>query len=100
MIFPDREVTEKMLMGTMQQATVTGLAAFSDIIQNLNQQNNAPTGNMPQAASTMAQYASSNPDEALRWGLDAALQVAEFAGLAAKQALRNTQNNGQATQQQ
>lgn len=100
MIFPDQEVTEKMLMGTLQQATITGLAAFSSIMQSLNHQNNAPMQNMPQTAATVAQYASSNPAEALRWGMDAALQVTELAALAAKQTLKNTQNSTQANQQQ
>jgi hypothetical protein len=66
----------------------------------MNQQSNAPAENMPQAAATMAKYASSNPTEAFRWGLDAALQVTELAALAAKQALKNAQNTGQANQQQ
>jgi flavin-dependent dehydrogenase len=97
MIFPNQEVTAEMLGGTLKQATVTGLTAFSSM---MNQQSNAPTENMPQAAATMAQYASSNPAEAFRWGLDAALQVTELAALAAKQALKNAQNTGQANQQQ
>jgi hypothetical protein len=97
MIFPTQEVTAEMLGGTLKQATVTGLTAFSSM---MNQQSNAPTENMPQAAATMAQYASSNPAEAFRWGLDAALQVTELAALAAKQALKNAQNTGQANQQQ
>jgi menaquinone-9 beta-reductase len=102
MIFPTEEITAQTLMGTLQQSALTGLTAFSSLLQNFSQQNtpSQPTQDAAQSASSAAQYAASSPTEALNWGLGAALQAAELAGFAAKQAFKKVQNSNQANQQQ
>lgn len=98
MIFPNEDVSAKAFMGTMQQATMVGFAAFSNMMQNTS----SPSGNSQQmkAGASAAQYAAQNPMETLRWGLEAAVQVAQLAGLASKQVLKNVPNNQQQAESQ
>jgi menaquinone-9 beta-reductase len=101
MIFPTEEVTAQILTGTMQQSALTGLTAFSGMLQNFNQNASAqPAQDAAQTVSAAVQYAASNPTEALSWGLGAALQASELAGFVAKQALKNVAGNAQSSQQQ
>lgn len=97
MIFPNEDVSTKAFMGTMQQATMVGMAAFSNMLQTPS--NPQGSSQQTQAGASAAQYAAQNPMETLRWGLEAVVQVAQLAGLASKQVLRNTPNNQQTDEQ-
>lgn len=101
MIFPTEENTAQILLGTLQQSTFAGAAAFSSVLQNLMQQNSAQqASNAPQTATAAAQYAASNPTDAVNWGLGAALQASELASFVAKQALKNMADNTAGNRQQ
>lgn len=98
MIFPNEEVSTKAFMGTLNEVTLAGLNAFNSMMQN-PQNASQPSQNASGMGAAVAQYAASNPLEALRLGLGAAVQVTELTGLASKQVLKNTQNNQQYTEE-
>lgn len=100
MIFPTEEATAQILLGTLQQSVFAGAAAFSSVLQSFGQQNSSQqqVQDATQAVSATAQYAASNPTEAVNWGLGAALQATELAGFVAKQALKNAQGAQQEAQ--
>lgn len=93
MIFPNEEVTVKMLMGTLQQTTLTGVAALGSILQNITQQNPSQQAqSLFQTATSVVQYAALNPLNALNWGVNTALQATELAAFVSTQALKNFRN--------
>ncbi len=101
MIFPTEEITAKMLIGTLQQTTLTGVTALGSILQNIAQQNpSQQTQNMFQTATSVAQYAALNPLNALNWGAEAAVQATELAAFIATQALKNVADSRQSEGQQ
>jgi geranylgeranyl reductase family protein len=101
MIFPNEEITAKMLMGTLQQTTLTAVTALGSILQNVTQGSPAPqTQNMFETATSVAEYAALNPLNVLGWGVEAAVQATGLAALVSTQALKNIAEIKQNTNQQ
>jgi menaquinone-9 beta-reductase len=97
MIFPNEDISTTAFMGTLQQATMVGMAAFSNMMQNPS--NQPDSSQQAQTGASAMQYATQNPMETLKWGLDTVVQVAQLAGLASKQVL-SRQNSQQQQEDQ
>jgi geranylgeranyl reductase family protein len=89
MIFPDQEVTAKIVLGVIEEATIaTGITTFAELV---NKPSQAPQTvfRFTETGITVVQYSMQNPTELLNWGMDTATKAAEMATTISKQVIKD-----------
>jgi flavin-dependent dehydrogenase len=89
MIFPNQEEAARTLTGTLEEAALSvGLTTFSQVVNDPSK--------LPQSAENIMQtgvvamrYAAQDPFAALKWGVEAAMQITGIATAVSKEVLKN-----------
>jgi geranylgeranyl reductase family protein len=91
MIFPDQEVTAKIVLGVLSEASVSmGITTFAQILSNPQ---TAPQNviTITETGIVAAQFAAQNPMDFLNWGMQAATTMAQMAATMSKQVLKEAE---------